>query len=291
MFGAAAVVSALVLGACSAGVGFVPPDDPYAMRWWDVLSPDYRVAALYGDMATAAQSAAAMKMYADLDAETKSKVNLAAAKINTHREHYSVGAWWETLNCTEMRIAAGDGNTHDPMSPYCRHYPGSDFPPEKILGMDALKHVNKVGLALLGEGTPLVYPPVAKRWWDFLSHAYRVAALYGDMPTADESAAAMKMYDMLDPATEKMVLMAADAINAYYSYPSVGNWWESLNCTEMRIAAGDGNTHDPTSDYCAHYPGSAHMKILNAMALEHVNNVGMALLDRDTPGAYVPESS
>ena len=57
-----------------------------------------------------------------------------------------------------MRIAAGDGNTADPMSPYCKHYPGSDFPQEKILGMDALEHVNKVGMALLGRDTPGEFP-------------------------------------------------------------------------------------------------------------------------------------
>ena len=54
------------------------------------------------------------------------------------------------LNCQKMNIAAGYGNVADPMSPYCAHYPGSDFPPEKILGMDALYHVNMVGMKLLG---------------------------------------------------------------------------------------------------------------------------------------------
>jgi hypothetical protein len=44
------------------------------------------------------------------------------------------------------------------MSPYCRHYPGSDFPPEKILSDDALAHVNKVGMALLGRTDPGTYP-------------------------------------------------------------------------------------------------------------------------------------
>ena len=30
----------------------------------------------------------------------------------------------------------------------------------------------------------------------------------------------------------------------------------------MRVAAGDGTTVDPSSSYCAHYPGSGATKIL-----------------------------
>ena len=290
LLGAAAVVSVLILGGCAKG--FVPTDVSYAKSWWNALNGPQMVAALYGDTATPAQSTAAMKMYDDLDAETKAKVNVAAAKINGHRSHPTVGAWWESLNCTEMRIAAGDGNTHDPTSPYCRHYPGSNFPPAKILGREALAHVNKVGVALLGEGTPLVYPPVAGRWWNALNGPQMVAALYGDTATPEQSAAAMKMYADLDAATKAKVHMAADEINAYYSYPSVGAWWESLDCRKMRIAAGDGNTADPMSPYCRHYPGSDFPpeKILGTDALAHVNNVGMALLGRDTPGQF-PASS
>ena len=78
--------------------------------------------------------------------------------INGHVSYDSVGAWWESLNCREMRIAAGDGNTTDSMSAYCRHYPGSDFPPDKILSADALVHVNTVGMALLGRTDTGVYP-------------------------------------------------------------------------------------------------------------------------------------
>ena len=37
-------------------------------------------------------------------------------------------------------------------------YPGSDFPPEEILSDDALAHVNKVGMALLGRTDPGTYP-------------------------------------------------------------------------------------------------------------------------------------
>ena len=136
------------------------PDVDYAMRWWNVLTAEQMVAALYGDQATPEQAAAAKKMYAQLDDATKAKVNAAAAEIYGDGGYTSVGQWWETLDCRKMRIAAGDGNVADPMSPYCRHYPGSDFPPAKILEGAALAHVNTVGMALLGRSDPGVYPPL-----------------------------------------------------------------------------------------------------------------------------------
>ena len=117
-----------------------------------LLNADQMVAALYGDTATDAQATAAKKMYADLDPETKKKGNDAAKEIYGDGGHMSVDAWWETLDCRKMRVDAGDGNTADPTGPYCTHYPGSDFPPEKILSAEALAHVNKIGQAFLGRG-------------------------------------------------------------------------------------------------------------------------------------------
>ena len=131
---------------------------PNAMAWWNSLNAEQMVAALYGDMATPDEAAAAKMMYEDLDDLTRMRVDLSAVMINGHVSYDSVGAWWESLNCREMRIAAGDGNTTDPTSAYCRHYPGSDFPPEKILSDDALAHVNTVGMALLGRDDPGTYP-------------------------------------------------------------------------------------------------------------------------------------
>lgn len=290
---AAVATSVLALSGCTRAVP--TPDIGYAMYWWNSLKGDQMVAALYGDTATEGQDAAARKMYADLDQVTKARVDLAATEINGHRDFSTVGDWWESLNCREMNIAAGYGNTHNPMSPYCRHYPGSDFPADKILGDDALMHVNHVGRALLGMGMPLSVPRVltgvAERWWNVLDGPQMVAALYGDMATMEQEAAAKKMFMYLDAATMVKVLMAADEINGYMSYPSVGAWWESLNCQKMNIAAGYGNTHDPMSPYCRHYPGSDFPadKILGDDALYHVNMVGMALLGRDDPGMYAPE--
>ena len=285
LWAAAAAAAVLVLSGCSRIV--FSSEVAYAARWWNSLNGEQMVKALYGDSATAGQAVDAKKMYADLDEVTKAKVDQAAAKINGHRGYRTVGTWWESLNCQEMNIAAGYGNQHDPMSPYCAHYPGSGH--MKILGMDALKHVNKVGLALLGEGATLTLEARVEAWWNSLNGPQMVAALYGDMATMAQSDAAMKMYKHLDSATQMKVRMAADAINGYYSYPSVGNWWESLNCQKMNIAAGYGNTHNPMSPYCAHYPGSDHMKILDDDALYHVNMVGMALLGRNDPGMYPSE--
>ena len=131
------------------------PDVEYAMRWWNVLTPEQMVAALYGDQATPAQADAARKMYAQLDDATKAKVNSAAAEIYGVGGFTSVGEWWETLDCRLMRIAAGDGNTADPTSPFCAHYPGSGA--TKILDAAAKAHVDKVGMALLGRSDPGVY--------------------------------------------------------------------------------------------------------------------------------------
>ena len=124
-------------------------DVDYAMRWWNVLSPEQMVAALYGTEATATQAAAAQKMYEALDGVTKVKVNEAAAAIYGHGGYDNVVDWWESLNCTYMRIAAGDGNTHDPTSPYCAHFPGEEGEAGKILSQDAQAHVTVVGTALL----------------------------------------------------------------------------------------------------------------------------------------------
>lgn len=165
-----ALVSLFVLGLLAlAGCGRVavkpdtPPDVAYAMRWWNVLSPEQMVAALYGTTATPEQAAAAKKLYADLNPETKKKVNDAAYAINGSHQFQSVGGWWESLDCRLMRIAAGDGNTHDPSSPYCAHYPGSGA--AKILDADAKAFVDRVGAALLGRSDPGVYPPLNPPEW------------------------------------------------------------------------------------------------------------------------------
>ncbi len=131
-------------------------DSGYAAGWWNTLSPEQMVAALHGDQATEEQATAAKKLYADLDPETKKLVNDAATLIYGEGGHDSVGAWWETLNCQLMRIAAGDGATPDPQSPFCAHYPGSGA--AKLLDADALAHVNKVGQGLLGQDNPGAYP-------------------------------------------------------------------------------------------------------------------------------------
>ena len=161
-----AVLPLLALSGCQQAVTTdddTTPDVAYAMRWWNVLSPDQMVAALYGSTATAEQATAAKKMYADLDPDTKKKVNDAAYAINGAYQYQSVGAWWESLDCRLMRIAVGDGNTADPSSPYCAHYPGSGA--AKILGDAEKMFVDTVGMALLYRSDPGIYPPLNPPMW------------------------------------------------------------------------------------------------------------------------------
>ena len=139
-----------------AGVPTALADSDAAMRWWNKLSPEQMVAALYGDKATDAQAAAAKKMYADLDSATKKAVDDTVASIYTEGKFDSVGAWWESLDCRLMRVAAGDGITTDPASPFCAHYPGSGK--AKIMDDASTKWVDVVGQALLGRSDPGKYP-------------------------------------------------------------------------------------------------------------------------------------
>ena len=85
-------------------------------------------------------------------------VNDAAAEVYGNGPFMSVGAWWETLDCRLMRVAVGDGNAADPMSPYCAHYPGSGL--DKILLSMEKDFVDQVGMALLGRDAPGAYPDV-----------------------------------------------------------------------------------------------------------------------------------
>ncbi len=156
LLAAAVLVLATFAAAQTAPAQTPPPDVPYAMRWWNVLTPDEMVASLFGDGATPAQAQAAKKPYAGLDPETKRLVNATAKSIYGAGGHASVGAWWETLGCQPMRVAAGDGNTVDPSSAYCTHYPGSGK--ARILSAEAKAQVDKVGKALLGRSDLGVYP-------------------------------------------------------------------------------------------------------------------------------------
>ena len=263
------------------------PDDAMAERWWNTLNGDQMVAALYGDDATEDQMTAAKKMYADLDGGTKGMVNAASAELYGEGGHYSVGAWWETLDCRLMRVAAGDGNMADPMSPFCAHYPGSGA--AKILDADSKMFVDMVGKALLGRYDIGEYPmddAMAERWWNTLNGDQMVAALYGDDATEDQMTAAKNMYADLDGGTKGMVNAASAELYGEGGHYSVGAWWETLDCRLMRVAAGDGNMADSSSPFCAHYPGSGAAKILDAESKMFVDMVGKALLGRNDIGEY-----
>ena len=121
-------------------------DVDYAMRWWNTLTAPQMEAALYGTGASDAQAAAARMMYDALDGVTKAKVNAAAADIYGHGGYDSVGAWWDSLDCRQMRVAVGDGNTADPSSPFCVMYAELSEP--------ELTRVRLVGTALLNLSDP-----------------------------------------------------------------------------------------------------------------------------------------
>ena len=139
-----------------AGASSTLADSDAAMRWWNKLSPGQMEAALHGDKATDAQAKAAKKMYADLDGGTKKLVDAAAASIYGKGGFDSVGAWWESLDCRLMRVAAGDGVTADPASPFCAHCPGSGK--ARIMDEASTRWVDVVGQALLGRSDPGIYP-------------------------------------------------------------------------------------------------------------------------------------
>ena len=267
-----------------------PPDNDAAMRWWDALDTQQRVAALHGDDATPEQRTAAESAYTDLDADTKSLVNDATEAINGNVDFSSVGGWWQSLDCRLKRVAAGEGNTEDTESPYCAHYPGSGRTP--LLGASEMTHVDRIGQALLGRTDTGVYPAdilLAMRWWNALEPAQRVAALHGDAATPEESAAAERAYEDLDPETKRRVHTATIAIAPTTRLTSVGAWWEFLDCRLKRIATGDGNTEDPDSPYCAFYPGSGVSPLLGADEMAHVDRIGQAFLDLMDPGVYPPD--
>ena len=270
--------------------GVYPPGrSPWPCDWWNAFDPAQRVAAVHGDSATPAERAAAEPVYGELDPETKRLVHTTAAQIYGFGGYGSVGAWWQTLGCRLKRIAAGDGNTEDASSPFCAHYPGSGVAP--LLGTDEKDHVDRVGQALLGRMDPGVYPPdvaPAMRWWDTLNPTQRVLALHGFSATQEETTSARNIYADLEPETKGQVNDTAGEIYGAGDFDSVGAWWQSLDCRLRRVATGDDNTDDPSSPYCAHYPGSGQSPTLDDVHREHVNSVGMALLGRSDPGVYPP---
>lgn len=95
-----------------------------------------------------------------------------------------------------------------------------------------------------------------QRWWAVLNGEQREAALYGATATGAQAKAAQKEYGSLDSETKSKVDAAAREIYGAGGHGSVGEWWQTLDCRKRRIAVGEGNTDDPTSRYCADYPGT-----------------------------------
>ena len=77
----------------------------------------------------------------------------------------------------------------------------------------------RIGQALLGRTDTGVYPadiPLAMRWWNALEPAQRVAALHGDAATPEESTAAERAYEDLDPETKRLVHTATVADRSHH---------------------------------------------------------------------------
>jgi len=190
------------------------------MLWWNALNAEQMVAALYGDDATAEQTVAAQKPYADLDDDTKALVNAAAEEIYDKEATYdSVGDWWETLDCRLMRVAAGDGNTADPMSPYCAHYPGSGA--AKILSAAAKVHVDYVGMALLYRYTPGVFVPYVGMATHGIGTTLEYVRVHADGTTEPQSALEYMGYGL---HRGRHVLMVEFSLNPYDWPCSVAYW-------------------------------------------------------------------
>ena len=267
------VLSLLLTFTIGVGNAWAQSGNYSAEQWWNTLNADQMVKALYGDTATPKEETAAKNMYADLDAETKQLVNDAAARIYpTAAAPDNVFDWWESLDCELMRIAAGDGNTAYPASPYCGHLPGTTG--MTLLGKEQQEHVYKVGQALLGLEMDIF--TVAEQWWNALDAEQMVKALHGDRARSEQVTAARNMYADLDAVTKGLVDALAAMLYTQAS-DNVFDWWESLDCRKMRIATGDGNMADPNSPYCGHLPGSGKT-LLMAEYQEHVYKIGQALL-------------
>ena len=216
------------------------PDVDYAMRWWNVLTPEQMVAALHGDEATMEQEAAAQKMYADLDDDTKALVNAAAAEIYDPKADYaSVGDWWETLDCRLMRVAAGDGITADPMSPYCTHYPGSGF--AKILSDAAKAHVDYVGMALLYRDDPGVFVPYVGKGRHGLGTTMSYVTVHEDGTTTPRNAYTYTGYETY---RDRSVLVVEDSVDE----SCATQYWDLATGNRVACFGADGeirNEHFP----------------------------------------------
>ena len=326
---ALSAVSAVVLTTIS-----IPSDDAdaqrlseeemRAMRWWNSLGPDQKVAAVLGEVAdpvdsdnptTAEQqvsdtATALENTYGDLDATTdrmpidnltgrtatsaKGIVDELAGTLYPAGDHLpandnnemigairgfqSVKLWWNYLDCQEMRIAVGAGNVAGTEGEgFCKMYEG-------ITDSAAKARVDEVGIAILGraEGDTGTYGEAhnarARAWWDTLDPRQRINALYGDRITnivedAQDDDTTPNVDERFDERVERDPIPYATCSTVPWDPTSRGlvndrwlwiynnrggldtdgidevvHWWNSLNCTQKRIATGVSNEHQQTDE-------------------------------------------
>ena len=170
--------------------------------WWDKLTNEERVDALYGTGASDAidtdsdsttevdesnddATERAQADYADLDAGTKALVTDRWQWIyNTGVRGNDDGLdgviyWWNSIGCAEMRIAVGVDNgasaTEPDASAFCAPW---DLAGNQLTQVQQAK-ILELGQAILGISPAA--PDVAK-WWNTLSKDQMVYVVYGNPP-------------------------------------------------------------------------------------------------------------
>ena len=202
--------------------------------------------------------------------------------IGAIRGFQSVELWWNYMDCQEMRIAVGDGNlTGTEGEGYCQMYDDLD-------GAQKAR-VDRVGIAILelAEGDTGTYSEEpnarARAWWETLDRFERIKALYGDgiISTGDDFQDDVTTPDIderFDERVERDYFVYAlfgfvawgpttrGLVNDRWLYiynnrggpntdglDDVVHWWNSLSCTQKRIATGVSNEHEQTDesvDFC-----------------------------------------
>ena len=134
-----------------------------------------------------------------------------------------------------MRVAAGDGITSDPMSPYCTHYPGSGF--AKILSDESKAHVDMIGMALLYRDDPGRFIPYVGMATHGIGTTLEYVRVHEDGTTEPQSALEYTGYGM---HRGRDVLVVAFDPNPY-DWPCSTAYWDLATGNRSACLDADGN--------------------------------------------------
>ena len=165
-------VGQAILGLEQAERSFTQRDTDRAEAWWNKLSAEEMVAALYGDQARTTRDSddpnqegdetnddpteLAQSMYDDLDAGTTALVNDRWAWIyNTGVRGNDEGLagviyWWDSIECAERLIALGLDNEADANNANCASWDELNANNNDNAGQARQARVLEVGQAILG---------------------------------------------------------------------------------------------------------------------------------------------